>query len=428
MDHSLRVAVVGLGKIGLPLAAQFASKGADVVGCDSDESVVGAINDGACPVVGEPGLEGALTSARVAGRLRATTDTTAAVGESEVVVIIVPVGLDPAGEVDFRSLDSASAAVGRGLKRGALVVLESTVPVGSTRHRLGKELSRASGLPPGWFRLAYSPERVSSGRVFRDLATYPKLVGGIDEASGEAAARFYADMLDAEVMLLPDAETAEFAKLAESVYRDVNIALANELAVAAEGLGIDYSVAARAANSQPYSHLHVPGVGVGGHCIPVYPHFLLRTSPASRLVRVSREINDSMAEYAVERLGQEFADGLNGTKVLVLGLAYRGGVKEATMSSAHLLVAALRSRGATVLVHDPLFSAEEIRSFGYTPSALPPATAVDALVLQAAHAEYEALDFGLFEGCRVLLDGRSALDRSRVEGAGMRYLAIGLGK
>ncbi len=162
------------------------------------------------------------------------------------------------------------------------MILETTVPVGVTRRRLGRDLALGSGLSLGDFDLAYSPERVSSGQVLRDLRTYPKVVGGVSEGAGERAAAFYRSVLDAEVTLVPNAETAEFAKLAESVYRDVNIALANELAQAADALGVDYATAARAANSQPYSHLHTPGVGVGGHCIPVYPYFLLDGVPAQR--------------------------------------------------------------------------------------------------------------------------------------------------
>ena len=419
-----KVAVVGLGKIGLPLAALFAAKGASVIGCDSDAAVVEAVNAGRSPVAGEPGLPEAVAKAHAAGALRATTDTTAAVAESGVVVVIVRVDIDAAQKVDFGRLDAATSAVARGLRPGTLVVLESTVPVGATRRHFGKRLQIESGLRAGSFRLAYSPERVSSGSVFRDLATYPKVVGGVDAASGEAAATFYRQMLDAEVLLLADAETAEFAKLAEAVYRDVNIALANELAKAAEALGVDYTAAAAAANSQPYSHLHAPGVGVGGHCIPVYPHFLLEATDAP-LVALSRRVNDTMAAYAADRLEEAVKGGLTDKTVLILGLAYRGGVKEAGHSSALLLAEELKGRRARVFVHDPLFSPDEIASLGLEASGWPPVERVDAMVLQAMHPEYATLDLGLAKGCRVFLDGRGSYDRSRVEAAGMRYIAIG---
>ena len=222
---------------------------------------------------------------------------------------------------------------------------------------------------------------------------------------------------------MPDAETAEFAKLAESVYRDVNIALANELAKAAETLGVNYGAVKAASNSQPYSHLHDPGLGVGGHCIPVYPYFLSAAVDAP-LTALGREVNDSMAQHAVERLETELG-GLAGQTVLILGLAYRGGVKEATLSSAILVAAEARRRGARVLVHDPLFSDAEMASYGLQGTALPPSEPVAAVVLQAMHDEYALLDLATLKGARVFLDGRGAFERGRVEAARMKYLAIG---
>jgi nucleotide sugar dehydrogenase len=418
------VAVVGLGKIGLPLAALYAGKDMQVTGCDINAAVVDAVNRGESPVGGEPGLAEAVQAAHQAGTLHATPDTAAAVAESDVVVVMVRVGIDAAGHADYHYLDTAVNAIGRGLKQDTLVVLESTVPVGATRNRFAKRLAAASGLAEGDFWVAYSPERVSSGSVFRDLATYPKLIGGISDESGAAAVAFYRSVLETPVMLLADAETAEFAKLAESIYRDVNIALANELARAAEQLGVSYDAAAAAGNSQPYSHLHTPGLGVGGHCIPVYPYFLTQDVDAP-LIELSREINDSMAEHGVERLAAAVEGGLTGKTVLVLGLAYRGGVKEAELSSALLVAEALQHKGAKVLVHDPLFTAAEIEALGLTASPLPPEVEVDAVVLQAGHSEYASLDFAALRGCRAVLDGRGFFEASKVEAAGLRYVAIG---
>ena len=418
-----RVAVIGLGKIGLPLAALYAGKGCDVIGADINAEVVASVNAGQCHVGGEPGLDAAVRTAHESGRLRATTDSAEAVAVSDVVVVVVRVGLDAAGHADFHHLDLAANAIGRGLRPGTLVILESTVPVGATRQRFGRRLSGASGRTTAEYHLAYSPERVSSGTIFRDLGAYPKLVGGVDEASGEAAAAFYRSVLDAPVMLLGDAETAEFAKLAESIYRDVNIALANELATAAERLGVSYAEAARAGNSQPYSHLHTPGLGVGGHCIPVYPYFLTNAVDAP-LVALSRDVNDGMAEHGVRRLGEALG-GLTGKTVLILGLAYRGGVKEAELSSTLLVADCLRHEGARVLANDPLYTDDELRSYGLEPSTVPPVDAVDAVILQAAHPQYTGLDYGAIEGCEVVLDGRNALDRTAIEASGLRYIAIG---
>ncbi len=420
----MNVCVVGLGKVGLPLAVQYASRGLSVIGCDTDEAKVVRINAGDCPLVGEEGLEDGLRAALDVGRLRATTDTAAAVSESEVVVIIVPVGLTGDRRPDFSYLDAATEAVASGLRPGTLVLVESTVPVGTTRGRVGAALAANGRRLGGDVLLAASPERVSSGRILRDLRTYPKVVGPLDETSWERAERFYRAALKAPCLLrVRDPETAEFAKLAEGVYRDVNIALADELARYVDSLGIDVTEAIAAANSQPYAHLHQPGVGVGGHCLPVYPYFLPPEASLA-LPQAARKINDAMALYGVEKLEGALAS-LRGATVLILGLSYRPNVKEAARSSAFLLAEALRERGARALVHDPWFSDEEVRALGLEPPETFPPPHVDALIVQAWHRAYEDLDLSSFAGCRVVLDGRNVLDRTKAEGAGLRYLGIG---
>ncbi len=423
-DDLSPVAVVGLGRIGLPLAAQYASQGLTVTGCDINADIVAEVAQGRCPYPDEEGLEDALRAAHAAGRLTATTDTREAVSRSKVVVIIVPVGLTPENRADFSALDAAARSVAAGLRPGTLVILETTVPAGTTRNHLGP-LLETSGLRIGQdILLAYSPERVFVGRVLADLRKYPKVVGGVDEASLQRVAAFYEKALAAPVLRMANCETAEFVKLAETTYRDVNIALANELARAADQHGVDVTAAIDAANSQPFSHIHQPGVGVGGHCIPVYPYFLIEGAEESQLPRAARRINDGMARYAVERLAGALGS-LQGKTVLILGLSYRPNIKEAAYSSTLLLARELTAAGARVLVHDPYYSADEISRFGLeAPAAFPPAH-TDALVIQAAHDEYLKMDLASFTGCSVVLDGRNALSKEKVEALGLRYLGIG---
>lgn len=421
----MRVAVVGLGKVGTPLAARVASRGHTVVGCDLDPDVVAVVNRGQSPIQGEEGLDEAIQTAVRSGNLEATTDTAGAMRRSEVAVVIVPVLLTPDKQADLSMIESAAADGAAGLQKGSLVIFETTLPVGTTRNRLGPILERGSGLRAGAdFFLAFSPERVFSGRVLRDLGAYPKVVGGIDEASTEAAARFYEEALGVSPLSVRDTETAEFSKLAELTYRDVNIALANELAMCAQRGGVDVLQAIAAANSQPFSHIHQPGVGVGGHCVPVNPWFLINGLGPAPIARLARQTNDGMAQEAT-RLLEKALDGLDSRTVLILGLAYRGNVKEPYHSAAFLLNDALRAAGARVLVHDPLFSHEEIAGHGLEPASLEPPPQVDAIILQADHDEYRSMDFGAFGGCRVVLDGRNALSREGVEAKGMRYIAIG---
>jgi nucleotide sugar dehydrogenase len=418
----VNVCVVGLGKIGLPLAVQFASKGATVAGYDIDPVRVGLINGGGDPMPGEPGVGEAIPELVTSGRLRATCDARDAASSADVIIFIVPVDIDEDHRPDFSTLDAATDAIAPHVRRGAIVIVETTVPVGTTRRRGAARIAERTGLRASSdFFAAFSPERVSSGRVLRDLATYPKIVGGIDAGSTAHAAAFYEAMLDAPVMRVRDAETAEFSKLAETTYRDVNIALANEFARAADALGVDAQQAIEAANSQPYSHVHQPGVGVGGHCIPVYPYFIEAAETA--LIQTARAVNDRMAAYAVEKLAAALGS-LQGATVVVLGLAYRANVKESRHSSAFGLVEALAGAGANVYVHDPLYADDEVRGMGLEPPPSFPMTC-DALVLQAWHDAYGELDLRGFSGLRAVLDGRGALDPAVVRATGAAYVGIG---
>ncbi|MEA2574626.1 MAG: hypothetical protein QOH93_1924, partial [Chloroflexia bacterium] len=395
-----RVAVVGLGKIGLPLAAQFAHSGLEVIGCDISQEVVDIVNAGHSHVKEEPGLEEMVAGAVSKGRLTATIDTPGAVSRCNVVVVIVPLMVDEERNIDYRAIDSATRSVAEGLQRDTLVMYETTLPVGTTRTRLGEMLEAGSGLVVGRdFCLAFSPERVYSGRIFSDLHKYPKVVGGITPECTQAAERFYSVALEgAAILPMRDADTAEFVKLIETTYRDVNIALANAFARFAAERDIPVLEAISAANTQPFSHVHRPGIAVGGHCIPVYPYFLMNNTEddGMSLVRRARELNDSMVAWALDRL-EESLGGLSGKRVLVLGLAYRENVKETAFSGAVRLLSELKARGAVPLINDPLYSDEELARYA-EPVRLDALPDFDALVLQAYHDDYRGLDWEQLAG------------------------------
>ena len=420
----MKIAVIALGKVGLPMAALYASRGHLVTGCDVNPAVVDAVNRGENPIPHEPGLRDWIAECVPAGRLRATTDAAEAVADAEVVIVLVPLDLDARRQPDFRSMDAAFTAIASALPDGALVILETTVPIGTCRTRY-LPLLEADGRRCGRdFFFAFSPERLQSGRIARDLATYPRVVGGVDAASAEHAAAFYRATHDVPVITLSSAEAAEFCKLAESVYRDVNIALANELALYAAAHGVDFHEVLPAANSQPQSHLHRPGLGVGGHCMPVYPYFVAVDAQRADLLLTARAINDGMPAHAASLLDAALC-GLAGCRVLVLGLSYRPGVKETAYSPALTLARELERRGASVCGHDPLLSPEEVRRAGVAPATLEPAAALDALVLHTVDPAYRDLDLSSFAGLRVVLDCAAALEPTRVIAAGAQYLAIG---
>lgn len=418
------IAVVALGKIGLPVAAYYAARGYDVTGCDLDPDVVAAVNHGVSPIAHEPGLSESVAASVAAGRLRATTDTAAGVAGAETVIVLVPLDVDAERRPDFRAMEAAFAAIARGIAPGALIVLETTVPVGACRERYLPVLE-SSGLIVGRdIFFAFSPERVQSGRIARDLATYPRVLGGIDPASTERAVAFYRAAYDVPVLALSSAEAAEFCKLAESVYRDVNIALANELALYAAAHGVDYYEVLPAANSQPQSHLHRPGLGVGGHCMPVYPYFLTGDAEEAALTLAARGINDAMHLRAADMLDAALS-GLARRRVLILGLTYRPGVRETAYSPALALAHELQRRGAAVAGHDPLLSPAEITACGVAPASPDAPPPVDAVVLHTNDPAYAGLDPRVFDGLRAVLDAAGALDPRAVTEAGAAYLAIG---
>ena len=426
----MKIAVVALGKIGLPLAVQFAEKGHTVIGCDVNAAAVEIINQGKEPFPGEAHLAEKLARLVPSGALRATTDTTSAVAESDAVVVVVPLFVDNDGVPDFGWMDSATQAIAKGLKPGTLVSYETTLPVGTTRHRFGPMLEAGSGLVAGQdFDLVFSPERVLTGRVFADLRRYPKLVGGINKQSGDRGVGFYEAVLDFDtrddlqrangVWDLGSAEASEMAKLAETTYRDVNIALANQFARFAEGAGIDIYQVIAASNSQPYSHIHQPGIAVGGHCIPIYPRFYLWNDPAATVVRAAREANAGMPSHAIDLL-EGILGGISGKRVAVLGVSYRGGVKESAFSGVFPAVAALKERGAQVMVHDPMYTDAEISALGFTPYHF--GSNVDGVVVQADHAEYRALTATDCPGVKGIVDGRRVLNSAAFPGVPYRVI------
>ena len=414
-ENRMRIAVVALGKIGLPLAVQFASKGHEVIGVDVNPHTVDLVNEGKEPFPGEAHLAEKLAELVPAGRLRATTDYAEAIPGVDAVVVVVPLFVnDETWQPDFAWMDQATKSLAAHLTPGTIVSYETTLPVGTLRGRFKPMIEQISGLEEGRdFTLIFSPERVLTGRVFADLRRYPKLVGGLSEDGTRRGIALYQQLLDFDVREdLPQpngvwdmgsAEAAEMAKLAETTYRDVNIGLANQFAVYADKIGVDVQRVIDACNSQPYSHIHRPGIAVGGHCIPVYPRLYLSTDPDASVVRTARSFNATMPQYVVDR-AKEILGDLSGLRVVVLGASYRGKVKETAFSGVFPTVDALRAAGAQVLVQDPMYTDEELEGFGWQPYHL--GENVDVAIVQADHPEYSKLTPADLPGVRLLLDGR----------------------
>ncbi|WP_254535852.1 nucleotide sugar dehydrogenase [Halomarina litorea] len=406
------IAVYGLGKMGLPMAAVYAERSGNVTGVDIDPDVVERLNRGESHIEREPGLDDLVADLVEHGELSATTDAHTAAEAASIHIVIVPTQLTDDNTPDLSALEAAVDSIGAGLSPGDTVFVECTVPPGTCREIITPRLESVSGLERGEFGVAFCPERTSSGTALFDIrGKHPKVVGGIDEESTRVAELVYGEFVDNEIHAMKSATTAEAVKLFEGVYRDVNIALANELARLAESLDIDALDAIEAASATPYCHIHSPGPGVGGHCIPWYPHFLMsQTDEPAPLMQTARDVNESMPAFTVEKTAQELAANgvdIDGSSVLVLGVTYRPGVKETRATPAKPIIEGLSQRGATVYGCDPMVDPAD---FGAEPVSVDDLQScdVDAVVMVTPHEEFLEVDWTAFDDS-VLVDGRDTL-------------------
>ena len=394
----ITVDLVGIGNMGLPVAVAFAKEGAKVIGVRTDQEIVEQINRGESPLIGEPKIPELLKEMVTAGQFRATIDGPAAAKESDVIILLVPLLVSETGEEDYSIIKNAAGEAGKGLEKGDLVITSTTMPPGATEAVIKPVLEEASGLMASKdFGLAHSPERLMVGRVLRNLYKFPKVVGGIDEASTEAAAGVYGvfgDVIQTSSLL-----AAELVKVAEGTFRDINIGYANFLAKLCEPLGVDAWEIIAAANEDTREHcmIHRPSAGVGGHCIPVYPWFLINKAKQlgvdPTLLRQARYINDSMPYHTVEliiRCLNAQKKAVKGSTVSLLGISFRANVKETRFAASLRILELLREyHPEAILAHDSYFSNQELSDYGFTPSSLEEALMADCVVLIASHTEFQ---------------------------------------
>ncbi|NHN58577.1 MULTISPECIES: nucleotide sugar dehydrogenase [Halorussus] len=382
------IRVHGLGYVGLPVAALLANEGHDVAGYDIDEKRIRDLREGNVPVESEQ-LREFVRSAIDSGSLTPSS----AVGPAECHIVCVPTPLGESNAADLSMVEQAADAVGEVLRPDDFVVLQSTVPPGTTSGVFRRRLER-EGLRAGDdFGLAYVPETVLPGAILDELYENDRIVGGIDEDSRNAVAELYTSAVDGDVWLAPDPTTAEFVKLAQNAYRDANIAFANEMAKVARDYGVDSRTAIELANHHPRVDILDPGPGVGGHCLPVDPHFFGEGSDRLDLVERARAVNDGMAEYVVDVLAEEMSR-LSEAAVAVLGIAYKGDVNDVRHSPGLSVARELQSRTSgdgrspSVRLHDPMVD-DHTLDLRPLDEALSDA---DAAVVTTDHSHYERLD------------------------------------
>lgn len=424
-NNMAEVCVLGLGYVGLPTASLLATSGFQVLGVDINQEVVAELNEGRTKLQ-EAGLATLVSAATASGNLKAAVQPE----PSDTFMICVPTPVTPQHTVDLRAVESAAQAILPHLRKGNLVVLESTSPVGTTRNTVGRILS-GSGLKPGEdFDLCYCPERVLPGNTVAELINNDRIIGGYTPKSAEHAQVIYQRFCQGNVSLTCDL-TAEMCKLMENTYRDVNIALANSFARIAEDVGVNIWEAIKLANLHPRVDILSPGPGVGGHCIPVDPWFLVEAFPAhTELLRAAREVNDGQAVRILAQVTS--AGGLKkGDKLAILGAAYKKDVDDSRDSPAFLLASAAVEKGLQVDIHDPWVREGMHEGHKVKNSLEAVLKDAKAAVLITDHKQYRQLSSRVFQENmtgKVIYDSRHWLNHASLRLAGFEVLLGGVGR
>ena len=419
------ICVIGLGYIGLPTSIIFANLGFKVSGCDINDKTVEAVNR-KTPVIEEPELKERLTKAIDSGNLKAYDRPMA----SDVYIISVPTPVHHGtNESDLRFVVSATKSILLLLKKGDLIVLESTVPPGTTKDVIGS-LIKSVGLVAGQdISLAHAPEKAIPGKLFFELEHNDRIVGGIDELSTDKVYEIYRHMTTGHVQKT-DCTTAEMVKLMENTYRDVNIALANEFAKLSEYLGINVWEVIEHANHHPRVNVHQPGPGVGGHCIAVDPWFLVNIAPEiMNIVRMARETNDSMPSFTVNKVMDIIGElGVKEPKVAVLGLAFKANIDDMRESPSVTVCNIMEKEGVRYSAYDPWIKENKIK--GQVQSleeAVQDSDVVLYLVNHDVFRSYSAEGLGRLMRSKVMLDTKNIIDSDSYRSAGFSTHLLGSG-
>ena len=399
-----KICVVGLGRIGLPTACLLAKAKAQVIGVDKNIKNLKLISEGKSPFE-EKGLQPLLEKVVKDGRLKVSPNLKQETSKCDIIIILVSTLIDQNKNPDYSQVENACKELGLTLKKNSLIVLSSTVGPGFTENVAAKIIEKNSGFKAGEeFGLAYSPVRASPGRLLRDLTWYPRIVAGINRESTVRACSVLSLMVKGGFVVMGSIKAAETVKVFENVYRDVNIALANVLAEFCGETGLNYKRIAEAANTQPFCHLHRPGI-VGGTCIPVTPYFLISEAKNLGLdleiVRTAREVNEKVAVKTVKKILKALrSENIGGrkAKILVLGFSYKADSKGEYLTPFTALAEILKRKGFSVFVWDPLYTPAEIREYGYTPVNIEDSLKnFDCVIVSVGHKAFKKLKKKILE-------------------------------
>lgn len=419
------VCIIGLGYVGLPLAVQSALKGYTVYGLENDLQKNTLINAGKSPIK-EEFLE--INLAKV--KINATNDPSI-ISKADIVIVCVPTPIDENFFPDLQPVKTVVETIAKNLKKGQLVVIESTINPGVCEEIVEPIFAKAGFTVGKDYELAHSPERINPGDPQWNVTNIPRVVGSFTEKGLAQALEFYENIIDAQIMPMATIREAEAVKIVENSFRDINIAFVNELAKSFDRLDINITNVIKGASTKPYAFMaHWPSCGVGGHCIPVDPYYLIERAKASgfdhEFLKIARKINNSMPEYTVELLQDALNTiklPLNGTRVGVLGISYKANVADLRESPSLQIIKHLKKHGAEVLTFDPYAEPKHSTE----PSLETILEKTTAIIIATDHNEFKAIkteDFKKY-GVQIIIDGKNCLDKFLIEKGGIIYKGIG---
>ena len=438
-NKSLKIGVIGIGRIGLPTALCFADSGFEVIGIDINKKLVDIVNSGNYPLEDEPEFDKIFENVYNNKKITATTNISEVISHCDIIILSLPTPMDDQNIPDYSALLTVGKNLNQSLSNGQIVIVESTVEPGFIENELlqsieGHDRTIKSGID---FHLAVCPETANPGEIMNDFKKLPRLVSAIDEKTSSIVSQIYAHVFDVELISLPNCKTANAVKLTTNVFRDVNIAFVNELSMLFDKLGIDTYTVMKAAKHKYNFQAHFPGPGVGGPCLPVNSYQYLNSSKKIdpdllKLIQYARKINDKMPDYVIRLTSDAFKESnksIKNSDILILGVSYKPNVKDIQLSPAEQIIRKFQNLGVNIHIYDPYFSSTEVFGIKVEENLDNILSKMDAVVIVTDHNEFKKIEISSFNKMEnpILIDTRGIFDPISVKHNNIIFRGLGRG-
>ena len=436
--RTLRVCVVGIGRIGLPTALSFAKSGLQTIGVDINENLVSTINSGVFPLKDEPGYEEIFNDVIKNKMFSATTKIEDAIPNSDLILLSLPTPMDKNNVPDYSALRDSASKLSKFLSPNSLIIVESTIEPGFIEDEMVPIISKSDQLKIGEnFFIGVCPENANPGEILHDFTNLPRLVGSINKQTTEIITFIYDFVFAVELVIMPDCKTANAVKLTTNVFRDINIAFINELSLMFEKLGIDTLKVLEAAKKKYNFQIHYPGAGVGGPCLPINSYQLLNAARRSgvnlSMIEYGRQINEKMPEHVIKLTLDAFKEckkPIQNNDILILGVSYKPDVKDIQLTPAKHVIKKLQDLGANIHIYDPYFSSSQVFGINVEENLDAIISKVDASIIITAHKEFQNISLPIFNKMKspILVDTRGIIDPMDAKQAKLIFRGLGRGK